>query len=144
MQIKFYRTLSDKDHLTKDLQNELIINGTLKDSCDILNPVIEFENNAELFSKNYCIIPDFGRNYFITGMELINKRLIVSLHVDVLATYKNDILSSRANIVRSSKGDKYIKDNRAIQTERIGWSSQDLGAAFNAGSAYILIKGVTG
>lgn len=144
MQIKFYRTLSDKDHLTKNLQNELIINGTLKDSCDILNPVIEFENNAELFSKNYCIIPDFGRNYYITGMEIINKRLIVSLHVDVLATYKNDILSSRANIVRSSKGDKYIKDNRAIQTERIGWSSQDLGAAFTAGSAYILIKGVTG
>lgn len=144
MQIKFYRTLSDKDHLTKDLQNELIINGTLKDSCDILNPVIEFENNAELFSKNYCIIPDFGRNYYITGMEIINKRLIVSLHVDVLATYKNDILSSRANIVRSSKGDRYIKDNRAIQTERIGWSSIDLGAAFNSGSAYILIKGVTG
>lgn len=144
MQIKFYRTLSDKDHLTKDLQSELIINGTLKDSCDILNPVIEFENNAELFSKNYCIIPDFGRNYYITGMEIINKRLIVSLHVDVLATYRNDILSSRANIVRSSKGDKYIKDNRAIQTERIGWSSIDLGAAFNAGSAYILIKGVTG
>lgn len=143
MQIKFYRTLSDKDHLTKDLQNELIINGTLKDSCDILNPVIEFENNAELFSKNYCIIPDFGRNYYITGMELINKRLIVSLHVDVLATYKNDILSSRANIVRSSKGDKFIKDNRAIQTERISWSSRDLGTAFNSGSAYILIKGVT-
>ena len=144
MQIKFYRTLSDKDHLTKDLQNELIINGTLKDSCNILDPVIEFENNAELFSKNYCIIPDFGRNYYITGMEIINKRLIVSLHVDVLATYKNDILSSRANIVRSSKGDKFIKDNRAIQTERISWSSRDLGKAFNSGSAYILIKGVTG
>jgi len=143
MQIKFYRTLSDKDHLTKNLQNELIINGTLKDSCDILNPVIEFENNAELFSKNYCIIPDFGRNYYITGMEIINKRLIVSLHVDVLATYKNDILSSRANIVRSNKGDKFIKDNRAIQTERISWSSRDLGAAFRSGSSYILIKGVT-
>lgn len=144
MQIKFYRTLTDKNHLSKNLTNELIITGTLKESCNIINPVIEFELNTNILNKNYCVIPDFGRNYYITNMEIINKRLVVSMHVDVLATYRSEILSSSANIVRSQDGDEFIKDNRAIQTERISWSSIDLGAAFSSGSAYVLIKGVTG
>lgn len=144
MQIVFYKTTTDKDHLSKTLTDALTINGTLRDSCDLLNPVIEFEYNAAILTKNYCCIPDFNRKYFVTGVVVDGKRIIVRLHVDVLSTYKTDILASRGNVVRSNQGDKYIKDNRATQTEKVYWRSMDMGPAFKSGSCYILVKGVTG
>lgn len=146
MNIKFYRTLEDNDHINKTLTNEISITGSLRAACDVLNPVIEVEHNAAIFTNhiNYAYIPDFGRYYHITGLRVDGKVDVIQMHVDVLKTYASDILGSNGTIVRSQSGDRFIKDPRATQTERISWSSQDLGAAFTAGSAYILIKGVTG
>lgn len=146
MVINLYSTRTDKDHLTKELTNNISISGKLRTSCDIVNPVIEIEHNALIFINhiNYAYIPDFGRYYYITDMRLDGKTLVLSLHCDVLFTYANDIKGSMATIVRSQDGDKYIKDSRAIQTERIAWTCEDIGTAFNAGYAYVLIKGVNG
>lgn len=146
MVINLYSTRTDKDHLIKSLNNSMGLSGHLKTSCDVVNPVIEIEHNALIFTNhiNYAYIPDFGRYYYITDMRLNGKTLILSLHCDVLFTYATDIKGSMATIVRSQDGDKYIKDNRAIQTERIAWSCVDIGTAFRSGSAFILVKGVTG
>lgn len=146
MQIKLYKCMDDNDHIYKNLSNELVLTGSLRSSCDVLNPVIEVEHNASIFSNhiNYAYIPDFGRYYYIIGIRVDGKVDALQMHVDVLKTYAHDILSSNGTIVRSHGGNEFIKDPRATQTERISWSSIDLGTAFNSGSAYILIKGVTG
>lgn len=144
MQIKLYNTTDDKDHLTKTFNNELVINGTLREACNILDPAFELEYNAAILGKNYAYIPDFGRYYYLGAPTVNGKTIRVKMHCDVLFSHKNGIMNSEALVLRSQQGDAYRVDNRATQTERVQWSSLDLGAAFNPGSAYILVKGVTG
>lgn len=144
MQIKLYKTSTDKDHLTKIYTDELVINGTLREACDIVDPSLELEYSPEIIGKNYMYIEDFGRYYYLDPPVIDGKRVRLIGHCDVLHSHKAGILTSQALVLRSQQGDEYIKDNRATQTERISWTSRDLGPAFKPGNYYILIKGVTG
>lgn len=144
MQIRLYKTSTDKDHLTKSYSDELVINGTLREACDIVDPTFELEYDPAILSKNYAFIPDFGRFYYLGAPVVTGRTIRIKMHCDVLFSHKNGILNSDALVVRSKQGDPYIVDNRATQTERVSWNSQDLGAAFQPGGCYILVKGVTG
>lgn len=144
MQIRLFRTTQDKDHLSKSYGNELLIEGTLREACNIVDPVIEFKYDPDILTKNYAYIADFGRFYYLGAPTVTGKTIRVKMHCDALMSHKAGILASPAHVVRSQGGDRFIKDSRATQTERIQWSAQDLGQAFTPGSAYILIKGATG
>lgn len=71
----------------------------LLDNTSIINPTfkIRFDNPSELFEYNYCYVPEFKRYYFIT--DIISENSVVFYVVcecDVLATFRDDILATKA------------------------------------------------
>ena len=63
------------------------------------DPVI---NNANLMFANYAYIEDFHRYYYITNITSIHNSVWqLTMRVDVLMSYKNDIYSLKALVVRN-------------------------------------------
>lgn len=92
MKITFYKTASETNRLDKALTLPVTFNGTLKDETDLLNPEITFEANSDLTGYNYAYIEEFKRYYFVNGFTSVRNNLWrVSLHVDVLMTYRGGI-----------------------------------------------------
>lgn len=82
----------------------------LKNGCSIDNPV--FYLSAPSFSDNYVIWN--GRYYFVTDITYeTNTRTAVSCTLDVLATYKSDIVASTQFVSYSSvSGGTWLPDTR--------------------------------
>lgn len=91
MNITLYVNNSEKNKIGKNLTNGFSLSGTLRDSTNIINPVILIEIN-EIGNYNYCYIENFNRYYFITDITVIRTGLFaISLTVDVLESFKSDI-----------------------------------------------------
>ena len=91
MNITLYVNKSEKNKIGKNLTNDFSISGTLRDTTNIINPVILIELN-DIGNYNYCYIDDFKRYYFITDIAVIRTGLFaISLMVDVLESFKSDI-----------------------------------------------------
>ena len=102
MQITLYKNTAPLNKLSRTLGLPLTIAGYLREPCDVLNPQIEVEYNSTLLTYNYVYIPDFGRYYFINDSSVDGKTLALSMHVDVLYTYRNIIQASQCIANRSS------------------------------------------
>lgn len=100
--IDIQKNLSEKNKFTKTISTVLTLSGTLKEDTSIIDPVILIEASmSDLNNANYLSIADFGRSYFITDIKSVRNGLIeVSAHVDVLTSFKNQILSNRGIIRR--------------------------------------------
>ena len=111
MKIQFYNNHSGVNIINKNLEKVgEEINFTLKEDTNILNPVLKL---AGYTGGNYCYIPDFNRYYFIDNYNLNNQGIYeLFLSVDVLATYKNDLLAGKLLIKSDESGIKYL-DNKA-------------------------------
>ena len=91
MNLTLYVNNSEKNKIGKNLTNDFLLSGTLRDATNIINPVILIELN-EIGNYNYCYIPNFNRYYFITDITVIRTGLFaISLMVDVLESFKTNI-----------------------------------------------------
>lgn len=107
MLIKLYTTKSSNNTINKVLENEQLINVKFKGNADILNPIIELKRDSYILS-NYCYIPDFNRFYFIDNIEIYpNNIYTLSLKVDVLESFKNEILMCNADIIKQENINQY-------------------------------------
>lgn len=106
-------TCSDeKNRIDKSYSFAHTLSGTLKDNTSVTDPVITVESSANLSGCNYAEIEEFGRLYFITDIVVKGALLWeIHLHVDVLTTYKNGIISAPAIIAKSSNTfNMYLND----------------------------------
>lgn len=114
MTIKFYKNLSEKNHLDKDItQIGSDITGTLREDCSIIDPIIKIESTvgAHLTECNYAYITEFGRYYFINNIKCVGKLFEVHMHVDVLSTYKEVIRNNTAVVSRQQNNfNLYLQD----------------------------------
>lgn len=114
MIIKLYKNLSDKNHVDKSItQMGNDLSGSLRDDCSIVNPVIRIEDYTGFdFSEvNYAYIPEFKRYYYINNITLKNKMFELSMHVDVLMSYRDEIRSNSAVISRQENNyNLYLQD----------------------------------
>ena len=87
---------------------------TMKTVSSLLSPVIDIADTKQtgaipLF--NYAYIADFDRYYFIDDVSWSQGIWSLSMHVDVLASFKEDIENSRQYVIRSaSRSNPYIPD----------------------------------
>lgn len=97
---------TEKNRVNKSshITNIRSLEGTLRDECSILRPVIQFriDDVADLKMCNYMYIEQFGRYYFVDDITSVRTKVVeISAHVDVLQTYQEQILSNSAIIHRS-------------------------------------------
>lgn len=93
MEIVLYVTGSEKNAITKQLQNGIELSGTLRNESSVINPsiLIQIDNPSQY---NYCFIPDFNRYYFITDIVSVRNNLWrINMSVDVLMSYQLEILN---------------------------------------------------
>ena len=97
MQLILYTTKDSHNVIGKHLNEVSRVNITMKKTEDIENPTIVLTDTG--LNYNYARIPFFNRYYFIDKFKRGTNGLItIDLSVDVLETYKNDILNSTATI----------------------------------------------
>lgn len=141
MNLIFYKTKSEHNRLTKVLTDSKAITGNLQTDVDIDNPVIVISLENSVINHNYCYIEAFNRYYYITKIEVTNKNIKVYLHIDVLMSFRTDILNSKAHITRSNRGNLYLKDSLAYTTAKPVIQYKNLGTCFTSQATYIMVKG---
>lgn len=100
MTITLYMNKSPANYVTKEITEVTQVTGFLRDAVNIVDPTIVIER-TDPTGFNYVCIPDFKRYYFVTGVSSVNNKLVgVSMHVDVLMTYKAEIANMEAVVKR--------------------------------------------
>lgn len=124
MELRLYITESEVNRLNKALTDERIENITLRRDFDLLSPVITLK--IEDIGYNYIHIPDLNRFYFINEKKSINNSMVqFNCECDLLASYKDEILSSHAVYKRKLRaGDTLPADLEfSINTESTTYES---------------------
>lgn len=102
MNIYLYTSSAEPNSFPKELGEAVKFEGTLRDECDILNPVITFVGFNPANTFNYCYIPDFKRYYFITGSSVVRTNVVeFTMHVDVLQSWSSQILEQSGVVSRN-------------------------------------------
>lgn len=125
------------------------IDCTLKDSCSLVNPVILVNpngagvNGVQVETLNYCYIVPWNRFYFINDWTWNNGLWAAVCSVDVLASFKSDILNASPYVMRSS----YDANNSVVYDGNIADSKYPTTAAqptFSSSSVNNPFSGVEG
>ncbi len=108
MLCKLYKTTSPKNSINKVLTDEITKELNLKDEVDILNPTFNLLIFDGIFNYNYAYVPSFHRYYFINGTTILTRTIAqLELKVDVLESWKQDILQATAHITKKSNANLY-------------------------------------
>lgn len=101
MLILGYNVSDDKRKINKDLSNQVIRpDVTLKDGTDLMHPTFLL-NYTSIPKINYIYDAQHLRYYFVDDIRIVRQGLVeIICSVDVLMTYKNEILSSNAFCLR--------------------------------------------
>ena len=89
------------------LASAKIMNDRLKSIPDISLSLPRFHKEAEDFARdmaqyNYCFIRELNRFYFIDDVVIENNGIRnYKLSIDVLMTYKNEIMNNKTHIIES-------------------------------------------
>lgn len=97
----FYKFTKTIDSTERPTGSGTPFDIVLKAPVTVTAPVIELDKAALDF--NYCYIPEFKRYYFVQSATILTNDIIqYSLSVDVLATWKTEILASSLYVLRSA------------------------------------------
>ena len=120
MDIILYNTTDDNRKLNKALTAIKTIAVLLKYDTDIMHPVIELDAANLPPTANYCYIAAFGRYYYINQQGIkVGRDLTLTLSVDVLMSFKTQILASTVVAARSSKFcNRYLSDKIPISAKQ--------------------------
>ena len=146
MQIVFKLNKTPLNRVHRDLTTVATVSGTLKEGCDVFNPVIKVNYNSAYYGVNYASIEDFGRNYYITEPPTVEGDfMLIKMHADTLMNYLNVILNSDCIAERSSsKYNMFLKDSALLGEVGYHYYSRSLqgGESFTPDNGkYILMTG---
>lgn len=114
MNIKLLTYSEPKNSIKKSYTEVANLTGSMRDALNAVDPIFLIQATTEYDKANAVYCEELGRYYFITGKEWIRTGLLaISCHVDVLVTYKGDILNNAGIISRNSNlFNGYLPDNR--------------------------------
>lgn len=109
MEIYLYAYFQKRQNSTKQPPDDDLVHrteGVFKSPTSVINPVITIERKISgqnvYFAYTYAYLPLFKRYYFIDDVIADGELWTLSMHVDVLATYKSTISQASLYILRSS------------------------------------------
>lgn len=116
--IEFYTYTGHADTVNKQLSDGFSVSGLLRDSFDILNPILNVRSKTNI-TANYCYIPLFGRYYFIDGVQIeSNDKYEIRLSVDVLKTYETEILNATGTVTERDGANPYTSNRKGVYDVR--------------------------
>lgn len=146
MQISLFTCECEHNRINKAsaIYNRHAMNGNLKTNTSIINPVILVKKtNPAIYNYNYMYIDEFKRFYFITDIVNVRNDLWeIHAHVDVLNSFKNDILKSQVIIEKSEKSNNanmYYNDGSYVTDVRKDVELKEFPSGFNDTGSFILI-----
>lgn len=102
-----YHNASARNMINKTLEQLDTIEMAFLSQEDILSPRITVKNLNP--NANYIYLDTLGRYYFINTWSVKNNGLyILDLHIDVLYTYRDEIMNNPCNVISS---DNVLNDN---------------------------------
>lgn len=102
MTIDFYKVNDVKNKINKTLGVPYTISNVFFKSgnVDIVNPFLRL--SRDMTQYNYCSIRELNRFYFIDDVVIENNGIkTYKLTIDVLMSYKNEIMNNKTHIVES-------------------------------------------
>lgn len=134
--VRFYKLQIDKRYIDKSVgwhqEGNNLTTAHFIDDTEIVNPVMKL-SSFDQAQVNYVYIPSLDRYYYVTGVTYSKGYYLISLHVDVLMSFKNSILNMPIIASRnSSHYDKFIHDDR-MKTEQF---THDIYKGFKGGNAF--------
>ena len=108
--LKLYKNSSENNDVSKTLTDEHKVTGYSRAVVDMLNPVIELAG-IEVNSHNYCYVQELNRYYYIENINISpNGVYRLSMRIDVLMTYRDDIMASHGLITKNREYNPYTGD----------------------------------
>ena len=120
MELKLYAVNDGDNVINKVMTLKTTMEINLKRDVDIINPrLILIPNLPTGFTGiNYAEIPLLNRFYYVDSITNISATLWqLDLSCDVLETYKEDILASKARLYRNLKAGDYF--NTALESSHL-------------------------
>lgn len=120
MELILYKTTDDDNVINKDLEFFKSININLKDNVNVTNPDLKLRLNVDdVKNFNYAEIDLLNRKYFVRDIQNLNNDVwLVRLECDVLETYKDDILNSKASVTRNIGVGDYQDISQEFEVKR--------------------------
>lgn len=107
MQIEIFENLSSDNTINKELVSLGLLNIGLRSDFNLTSP--ELVLKGEFANCNYIEFIGLGRFYFVDRIENMGSNFYkLFLRVDVLETYKSEILASKARFRRQIKTGDYL------------------------------------
>ena len=138
MELVLYKTADENSKLEKTLSEEVSLVGALKDGCSITAPSIMLQQNP--IGYNYAYIPAFNRYYYIKNVTVIRKNIfMISLAVDVLMSFKNEIKELSGVVSRLTSGSPYADRDVLCSVKETHRRIDFPETPFTANGTYILV-----
>lgn len=104
MKVDFYYNSSENNVIGKNITLLKTLECVVKTNIDVTKPIFEVAFDDSFLEKtNYIYVKDMNRYYFISNKQrLIGNRFQISCEVDVLESFKKDILKEQV-ILSSSE-----------------------------------------
>lgn len=123
MNIVLYKNASDNNTIGKSLSGALTLSGALRDESSVISPSFRLTSASNISQYNYAYIESFGRYYYIKGITVERTGVwTLDLEVDVLESFKTEILSLDATLLRQeNEFNLYFSDPewKVYETEQI-------------------------
>lgn len=145
MIITLYQYSGKNNVVNKTLSNGVNVDGTLKDAANVLRPIVKFRTKTDLqniASYNYAYIAALNRYYFVNSVDIVAAdTFLLSLSVDVLKTYENEIAAASGTILNRENGNKFISSRANIHDLRPTFEKIDfsVNAPFDADGTLIMV-----
>ena len=142
-----FTTSSKRENSTKQLAMPTTYSCTFKNGCSMLNPTLFLELNSNEF-PSYTAFKIGNRYYKVTDIRSARSNLFeIDGKVDVLATYKSNILATTAYVLYDTIPNAELVDNRLpMKTSKsVQTSTQPFPWNYIEGGCFILsITGARG
>lgn len=146
---KIYKTKSAPNVVNKTLSEVVTFEEVIfKEDTSLLNPTILINGVSndssytieDIGSSNYFSIPKVNRYYFITDITMMSGgRVAITGKVDVLMSFKTDILGSTQLIVRQEKKtNNYLIDTDIPLSSKKQVIEHEFGDSITDSGYYIL------
>lgn len=143
MLVHLCNTTSERNIINKDIRQVQSVNAVIKGEISLETPtlILSYSGNAD--NINYVMIPEFGRNYFITDViDLTGQRYEIRCRSDVLESFKGSILGLSCVIDKQENellSNMYYNDGSFISQEKEFIYTKNFPQGFLDDGQFILI-----